>query len=83
VRQDLNDFCRETRQEFENVRQESAQEFASVRLEIGAARQEARQDLAEVAQRFESRLNGVLTSSVGVGMLVVASAGVVVVLTPR
>ncbi|MBT5800183.1 MAG: hypothetical protein HOI20_01135 [Gemmatimonadetes bacterium] len=78
MRQDLNDFCRETRQEFENVRQESAQEsaqeFASVRLEIGAARQEARQDLAEVAQRFESRLNGVLTSSVGVGMLVVASA---------
>ena len=55
--------------------QESAQEFASVRLEIGAARQEARQDLAEVAQRFESRLNGVLTSSVGVGMLVCSVGG--------
>lgn len=79
LRQDLGDFRKETRQDFGEVRQE----FTSVRLEIGAARQEARQDLAEVAQRFESRLNWVLTSSIGVGMLVVASAGVVVaVLTP-
>ena len=49
-----------------------------VRQDINDFRKETRQELGELTRRFESRINWVITSLIGVGTLVVASAGVVV-----
>ena len=67
VHQEVNEHRKETRQDINEYRNETRQDIAALR-----------QDMAEMARRFESRFNWIITSLIGLGTLMVATAGVVV-----
>ena len=66
------------REDVQDLRQDMNDFRREVRQDINDFRKETRQELGELTRRFESRINWVITSLIGVGTLVVASAGVVV-----